>query len=69
LDGEVSVNPDGGLKAKGHPVGATGAVMAYEMFKQLRGEAGRHQVKGAEYGLAHNVGASGATVSVQVYGR
>jgi acetyl-CoA C-acetyltransferase len=69
LDGDVSVNPDGGLKAKGHPVGATGAAMAYEMFKQLRGEAGRHQVEGVEYGLAHNVGASGATVSVQVYGR
>ena len=69
LDGEVSVNPDGGLKAKGHPVGATGAAMAYEMFKQLRGEAGGHQVEGVEYGLAHNVGASGATVSVQVYGR
>jgi len=69
LDGEVSVNPDGGLKAKGHPVGATGVAMAYEMFKQLRGEAGRHQVEGAEFGLAHNVGASGATVSVQVYGR
>jgi len=69
LDGDVSVNPDGGLKAKGHPVGATGAAMAYEMFKQLRGEAGGHQVKGVEYGLAHNVGASGATVSVQVYGR
>jgi acetyl-CoA C-acetyltransferase len=69
LNGEVSVNPDGGLKAKGHPVGATGAAMTYEMFKQLRGEAGRHQVEGAEYGLAHNVGASGATVSVQIYGR
>jgi acetyl-CoA C-acetyltransferase len=69
LDGDVSVNPDGGLKAKGHPVGATGAAMAYEMFKQLRGEAGGHQVEGVEYGLAHNVGASGATVSIQVYGR
>ncbi|MGD2200189.1 MAG: thiolase domain-containing protein [Candidatus Bathyarchaeota archaeon] len=68
LDGEVAVNPDGGLKAKGHPVGATGAAMAYEMFKQLRGEAGKHQVDGVTYGLAHNVGASGATVSVQVYG-
>jgi acetyl-CoA C-acetyltransferase len=69
LDGDVSVNPDGGLKAKGHPVGATGAAMAYEMFKQLRGEAGRHQVEGVEYGLAHNVGASGPTVCVQIYGR
>jgi len=69
LEGDVAVNPDGGLKAKGHPVGATGAAMAYEMFKQLRGEAGDHQVADVEYGLTHNVGASGATVSIQVYGR
>jgi len=45
IDGERPVNPDGGLKAKGHPVGATGAAMAYEMFKQLRGEAGRREVE------------------------
>ena len=69
LDGEKPVNPDGGLKAKGHPVGATGAAMAYEMFKQLRGEAERRQVEGVEFGLAHNVGASGATVAVQIFGR
>ncbi len=69
LDGEMPVNPDGGLKAKGHPVGATGAAMVYEMFKQIRGQAGEHQVADAEVGLAHNVGAAGATVSVQIYGR
>lgn len=69
LDGEKPVNPDGGLKAKGHPVGATGTAMAYEMFKQLRGEAERRQVEGVEFGLAHNVGASGATVVVQIYER
>ena len=69
LDGERPVNPDGGLKAKGHPVGATGAAMVYEMFLQLRGEAGKHQVDDAMIGLAHNVGASGGTVVVQVYGR
>lgn len=69
LDGDKPVNPDGGLKAKGHPVGATGAAMAYEMFKQLRGEAGRHQVAGAEVGLTQNVGASGATVAIQIYRR
>ncbi|MBN2334583.1 thiolase domain-containing protein [Candidatus Bathyarchaeota archaeon] len=69
LDGDIAVNPDGGLKAKGHPVGATGAAMVYEMFKQLRGEAGAHQVDGVEVGLAHNVGAAGATVVVQVYRR
>jgi len=69
LDGEIAVNPDGGLKAKGHPVGATGASMVYEIFKQLRGEAGKVQVDGAEVGLIHNVGASGGTVVVQIYGR
>jgi len=69
LDGDKPVNPDGGLKAKGHPVGATGAAMAYEMYKQLRGEAGRHQVEGVDFGLVHNVGGSGASVVVQIYGR
>jgi len=69
LRGDKPVNADGGLKAKGHPVGATGAAMAYEIFKQLRGEAGDHQVAGAEVGLAQNVGAAGATVTVQIFRR
>lgn len=69
LDGEIPVNPDGGLKAKGHPVGATGAGMVYEMFNQLRGQAGEHQIADAEIGLAHNVGAAGATATVQIYRR
>jgi len=69
LGGDKPVNPDGGLKAKGHPVGATGAAMAYEMYKQLRGEAEGHQVADASIGLAQNVGASGATVAIQIYGR
>ena len=69
LDGDKPINTDGGLKAKGHPVGATGAAMVVEMFKQLRGEAGEHQVKDPKYGLAHNVGAAGATVTLQVYRR
>lgn len=69
LNGEKPVNPDGGLKAKGHPVGATGAGMVYEMFNQLRGQAGEHQVADAEIGLTHNVGAAGATATVQIYRR
>jgi acetyl-CoA C-acetyltransferase len=69
LNGEFPINPDGGLKAKGHPVGATGVAMAHEMFKQLRGQADKHQVEGAEVGLIHNVGASGASVAVQIYRR
>jgi acetyl-CoA C-acetyltransferase len=69
LDGDVAVNPGGGLKAKGHPVGATGVAMTHEVYKQLRGEAGRRQVADAEFGLTQNVGASGGTVVIQVYGR
>ncbi len=69
LNGEIPINPDGGLKAKGHPVGATGVAMAHEMFKQLRGQADQRQVEGAEVGLIHNVGAAGASVAVQIYRR
>jgi acetyl-CoA C-acetyltransferase len=69
LDGDIAVNPGGGLKSKGHPVGATGAAMVHEVYKQLRGEGGARQVADAEIGLAHNVGASGGTVVIQVYGR
>ena len=67
LGGAQPVNPDGGLKAKGHPIGATGASQAYEAFVQLRGEAGRRQVKGAERALTHNVGGSGATATVTLF--
>lgn len=69
LSGDKPINTDGGLKAKGHPVGATGAAMVVEMFKQLRGQAGVRQVANPVYGLAQNVGATGGTVTVQVYRR
>lgn len=69
LDGDKPLNTDGGLKAKGHPVGATGVAMAYELWMQLRGEAGRRQVDDVEVGLLHNVGASGGTVVVQILRR
>ncbi|MFC1803926.1 hypothetical protein ACFL0D_08190 [Thermoproteota archaeon] len=69
IRGEKPINTDGGLKAKGHPVGATGAAMVVEMFMQLREQAGDRQVADAEYGLAHNVGATGGTVTTQVYRR
>jgi acetyl-CoA acetyltransferase len=68
-DGEVAVNPSGGLKAKGHPLGATGAGQAAEAYKQLRGEAGDRQVPEARTALTHNVGGSGATCAVHVLGR
>ncbi len=67
LGGERPVNPDGGLKAKGHPIGATGASQAYEAFVQLRGSAGDRQVRGAETALAHNVGGSGASATVTLF--
>jgi acetyl-CoA C-acetyltransferase len=69
IDGEIPINTDGGLKAKGHPVGATGAGMVVEIFKQLRGEADERQVTDPVYGLAHNVGATGGTVTMQVFRR
>ena len=52
LGGKVAVNVDGGLKAKGHPVGATGTSMMVEMTKQLRGEAEGHQIDGAKIAIA-----------------
>jgi len=65
-DGSLPVNTSGGLKAKGHPVGATGVAQIVEITKQLRGEAEQRQVKDARIGLAHNVGGSGATCTVHI---
>jgi acetyl-CoA acetyltransferase len=56
LGGRIPVNTSGGLLAKGHPVGATGVAQLYELFLQLRGEAGDRQVKGAKVGLTENGG-------------
>jgi len=67
--GRIPVNVDGGLKSKGHPLGATGVSMAIEITKQLRGEAGPRQVKNAEIGLSHNVGGTGQVVAVHIFRR
>jgi acetyl-CoA C-acetyltransferase len=67
LSGRMPVNTSGGLKAKGHPVGATGTAQAYEIYLQLTGQAERRQVKNAKTGLTHNVGGSGATATVHIY--
>jgi len=69
-NGDVTINSSGGLKSKGHPLGATGTGQVVEIFKQLRGdvEKGR-QVDDAEVGLTHNVGGSGATCAVHIFGR
>jgi acetyl-CoA C-acetyltransferase len=69
LGGRLPVNTSGGLKSKGHPVGATGVAQAYEIFLQLTGQAEKRQVDGAECGLAHNVGGSGATATVHIFRR
>jgi acetyl-CoA C-acetyltransferase len=69
LGSDLPVNPSGGLKSKGHPVGATGTAQAYEIYLQLTGQAQKRQVDGAEVGLSHNVGGSGATSSVHIYRR
>jgi acetyl-CoA C-acetyltransferase len=66
-DGRFPVNPSGGLKAKGHPVGATGVAQAVEVIKQLRGEAGGRQVKGARLGLTQNMGGTGGSSVVHVF--
>jgi acetyl-CoA C-acetyltransferase len=65
VGGRLPVNPSGGLKAKGHPPGATGIAQCYEIFHQLRGTA-CNQVDGARWGLAHNVGGPTAVAAVTV---
>jgi acetyl-CoA C-acetyltransferase len=71
LEGKLPVNPDGGLKSFGHPIGASGLRMMYEMWLQFRGEAGPRQIKDPKIGLTHNLGgAPGRCVSfVSVVGR
>jgi acetyl-CoA C-acetyltransferase len=67
-DGDLPVNTSGGLKSKGHPIGATGTGQVVEAFEQLRGH-GHVQVDGAERGLTHNVGGSGGGVTVHIFER
>ncbi|CAI49394.1 acetyl-CoA C-acyltransferase [Natronomonas pharaonis DSM 2160] len=67
LDGELPVNTSGGLKSKGHPIGATGAGQVVEAFKQLSGKAGDRQVDSPHRGLTHNVGGSGGAAIVHVF--
>lgn len=69
IGGKIPVNTSGGLKAKGHPVGATGAAQIAEIAQQLRGESGARQVQNAEIGLTHNLGGSGASCVVHILKR
>ena len=66
MGGKVAVNTSGGLKARGDPIGATGVAQVVEIVQQLRGQAGKRQVSGARFGLAQNVGGTGATVVVTI---
>jgi len=68
IEGKKPVNPSGGLKSFGHPIGATGARMIYECTQQLQGRAGARQVKNARLGLAHNLGGPAAVACVTVLG-
>jgi acetyl-CoA C-acetyltransferase len=67
LEGPIPVNPSGGLKSKGHPVGATGVAQVVEIVEQLRGAAGKRQVKNARIGLTQNMGGSGASSVVHIF--
>ena len=67
LNSEISINPSGGLKSKGHPIGATGVGQVVEVFDQLTGKAGERTVKDAKIGLTHNFGATGASCAVHIF--
>jgi acetyl-CoA C-acetyltransferase len=63
IGGKIAINPSGGIKAKGHPVGATGAAQVYEIVRQLRGECGPRQVEGAKIGMTDTMGGSFASIA------
>ncbi len=69
IGGKFPVNTSGGLKARGHPIGATGVAQIVELTLQIRGDADKRQVDGAEKGLAVNLGGTGATSIVHIIGR
>jgi len=62
IGGKIAVNPSGGLKAKGHPIGATGTAQVYDIVKQLRAECGERQVEGARVGMTDTLGGDGGTI-------
>jgi acetyl-CoA C-acetyltransferase len=71
LDGKVPCQPDGGLKCFGHPIGASGLRMIYEVYKQFQGKAGERQLTDPRFGLTHNLGGfpSGSVCSIGIFGR
>ena len=71
LNGELAVNPDGGLKCFGHPIGGSGLRMIYEVYKQMQGKAGPQQRQNPTLGLTHNIGGlpGSFTCSMAIFGR
>ncbi len=67
LTGKIPINTSGGLKSKGHPVGATGVAQVVEIFEQLTGKSGERQIKNAKIGLAQNMGGSGASSVTHIF--
>ncbi len=66
LNGRLPVNTSGGLKAKGHPISATGVSQIHELVLQIQGHAGTRQISNAKIGLAHNLGGAGSTATVHI---
>ncbi len=66
INGRLPVNASGGLKAKGHPISATGVSQIYELFLQLTNNAGKRQIDSVKCGLAHNIGGAGSTATVHI---
>ncbi|MEX2059495.1 MAG: acetyl-CoA acetyltransferase, partial [Nitrosopumilaceae archaeon] len=66
-NGGIPINPSGGLKSKGHPIGATGVGQIVEVFDQLTGKAGERTIKDAKIGLTQNFGATGASCAVHIF--
>ena len=67
INGDIPINPSGGLKSKGHPVGATGVCQVVEVFEQLTRNSKKRQVEDARIGLTHNVGATGGSCAVHIF--
>ena len=68
-NGEIPINPSGGLKSKGHPIGATGIGQVVEVFEQFTGKTGEREIKDAEYALTQNFGATGASCAVHIFSK
>src|ERR687883_263507 len=68
-NGEIPINTSGGLKSKGHPIGATGVGQVAEVFEQFTGKSGEREIKDAEYALTQNFGATGASCAVHIFSK